>query len=244
MPAGVDELGALRVVPGGEPQRVGEVEVDGRPFLGDPRREGHVVPGGVAAEHALVEAELGGEGPLGDGEGGDADREQQEDRLHLRGFDFAAVLRRFAPADPGGEQADADADEDRPADREDAERAEQLEREDEQGDGDRHVGEPRQRPGELGHDPAPQPVAAEADGGEDADQREAAAYIGAEGGGHRRGMVFAAAGRAGAGPRRAPESGRRRRCPPDRSSRSAPCGGTAGGSPRRSRRAPPARPRW
>ena len=75
-------------------------------------------------------------------------------------------------------------------------------REDEQGDRDRRVGEPRQGARELRHDPAPQPVAAEADGRDDADHGQTAAYVGAEGGGHRRGMVLA--GRGCAAARRAP----------------------------------------
>ena len=61
---------------------------------------------------------------------------------------------------------------------------------------DRRVGEPRQGAGEFRHDPAPQPVAAEAERGDDADHGEAAADVGAEGGGHRRGMLFAAPGGA------------------------------------------------
>ena len=69
---------------------------------------------------------------------------------------------------------------------------EQLQREDQQGDGDRDVGEAGERAGEFGHDPAPQPVAAEAERRDDADHGEAAADVGAEGGGHRRGMLFAA----------------------------------------------------
>ena len=92
----------------------------------------------------------------------------------------------------------------------DAERAEQLQREDQQRDRDRRVGEPGQRAGEFGHDPAPQPVAAEADGGDDADHGEAAADVGAEGGGHGRGMLFAAPGR---GPRSRPRRGMRQETP-------------------------------
>ena len=95
---GVDQLGARRVEPGGQPQRVGVVEVDRRVFLGDERREGHVVPGGVAAEHAEVEARLGREGPLGDGQGGDAEGDQQGDVLHPRRRHFAPRRRRLSSA--------------------------------------------------------------------------------------------------------------------------------------------------
>ena len=190
-PGGVDQLRALRVEPGGEPQRVGEEQVDGRVVLGDPRRQRHVVPGGVAAEHPLVEAELGGEGPLGDREGGDRERDPQRGRLHLGGGDRLSVARRLAPAEQRRQQADRDADDDDPAEPQDAERAEQLQRDDQQRDGDRHVGEAGERAGELGDDPAPQPVAAEADGGEDADHGEAADDVGAERGSHRRGMLVA-----------------------------------------------------
>ena len=48
-----------RVEPGGEPQRVGEVQVDVECSWAIRRREGHVVPGRVAAEHAVVEARAG-----------------------------------------------------------------------------------------------------------------------------------------------------------------------------------------
>ena len=66
--------------------------------LDEPGRRRHVVPGGVAAEHALVEAELGREGPLGDYPGCDADGDQQRprrdrrslDRLDVRGANFQA----------------------------------------------------------------------------------------------------------------------------------------------------------
>ena len=144
---------------------------------------------------------------------------------------------RHPPAEQRGAEADRDAADDRPAEGEDAQRAQQLQREDQQRGGDRRVGEAGQRAGELGHDPAPQPVAAEAERRDDADRRQAAAEVGAEGGGHGRGMLFAAPGVRSARQARR-ECGRRRRCRPGRSSRSAPCAGTAGGSPRRSRRAP------
>ena len=42
------------------------------------------------------------------------------------------------------------------------------------------LAEPRQGAAEFGHDPAPQPVAAEADRRDDADHGEAADYVGAE----------------------------------------------------------------
>ena len=105
-----------------------------------------------------------GEGPLGDGEGGDAERDQERDLLHLRGGDFAPRPRgALRQPSQRRQQADADADDDDPAGAQDAQRAEQLQREDQQRGRDRGVGEPRQGAGEFRHDPAPQPVAAEAD---------------------------------------------------------------------------------
>ena len=41
---------------GGQPQRVGQVQVPDRRVLDEPSRERHVVPGGVVAVHAVGEA--------------------------------------------------------------------------------------------------------------------------------------------------------------------------------------------
>jgi hypothetical protein len=75
-PNPVDQLRSRGVKPDHEPHRVGEVQVHDRRVLREPSRERHVVPGGVAAEHPLVEAELRGKGPLGDRERGDRDCDQ------------------------------------------------------------------------------------------------------------------------------------------------------------------------
>ena len=238
----VDQFGALRVEPGGEAQRVGVVQVDGRVFLGHPRRERHVVPGGVAAEHPLVEVELGREGPLGHREGGDPEGEPE---ARPSGPPGRSTSRR-----PAGAIRQPSSAASRPTamlkktiqpsrrmlsvPRISSERTSKRDRE-------RRVGEAGQGPREFGDDPAPQPVAAEAESGDDADHGEAAGYVGAEGGCHRRGMLVARAGSELGG---ASGCCRRRRCRSGRSSRSAPCAGTAGGSPRRSRRARPARSRW
>ena len=76
-PGRVDQFRALRVKPGNETQRVGVEQVDRRVFLGHPRREGHVVPGGIPPEHPLFEAEQRRDAPLGDGDRGDPQRDPQ-----------------------------------------------------------------------------------------------------------------------------------------------------------------------
>jgi hypothetical protein len=162
-------------------------------FLRHRRREGHVVPGGVAAEHPLVERELRGEGPLGDREGGDRDGDDQGGVLNPRRRHFAPSLGRFPVAEQRRQQADPDAEEDDPAEPQQAQGAEDLERDDEHGDTEGGVAEPRQSAREFGHDPASQPVAAEAVRRDDPDHGEAADYVGAEVRCHGRVMLFAAA---------------------------------------------------
>ena len=162
MAAAVDQLGALWVEPGGEPQRIGEVQVDRRVSCANRAEKGMWYQVVSPPNMPWSRAELRREGPLGDGEGGDCEGDQQGDFLHLR----SARLRRssrgaWLQPSSAASRPDRDADDDDPAQPQDAQRAEQLEAEDQQAGAERDLGEPGQGPGELRHDPAPQPVAAE-----------------------------------------------------------------------------------
>ena len=182
----MEELRTLRVEPDGQPQRIGVVEVVGRALLDEPGGRGHVVPGGVATEHALVQVELRREAPLGDDPGGDADRYQECPAGNGRRGDFLYITTGEAVPDTGCGEGDEYAAGDDPAEREDRESAEQLERKKQERDRDRDLGEPREGTREFGHDPAPEPVSAQPQGQGDTQNGGGSDYVAGEGRGHAR----------------------------------------------------------
>jgi hypothetical protein len=144
-PDAVQELRVLRVEPGRQLQRIGEVERPDVPGLVEPGREGHVVPGGVLVVHPLVECLAGRVGPVDDDEDGGRDPDRDHDRAR-------ADLRRprhFGQASPANEvgspEAGRDAAEHQGEFIEQPEGPDQLGDQDQHREPDHHLGEACQR---------------------------------------------------------------------------------------------------
>jgi hypothetical protein len=149
---GVQELGVLRIEPGGELERVGEVKGADRGVLREPSREGHVVPGGVLVVHAGVEALLGRDRPVGDDQqrGGNGDREH---RQIAAGDALAQRAGGQAPAGPpGAAEAGRDADQDQRNLLERADDPEQLGDHDQGRDRQHDLGQPSRGAAPARHD--------------------------------------------------------------------------------------------
>ncbi len=103
----VQQLGVLRVVPGGELERIGEVQRPDLAGLREPAREGHVVPGGVLVVHAGVQGLLGRLGPVRHDQRRGADRDR---RHQLARLDRGELVVRGADVPPPGPVGGAEPD--------------------------------------------------------------------------------------------------------------------------------------
>ena len=166
-PNRVQELGVLRVEPGSELERVGEVKGPDGGILGEATREGHVVPGGVLVVHARVEALLGGDRPVGDdqGRGGDRDRKHDPARKRRRAPLGGGLRPRARP--PGAAEADRDAGPDQDPLLEQTDDPDDLGDDDEGGDREHELGEASRRATPAGHDQRSHAVGANAESGGD-----------------------------------------------------------------------------
>ena len=104
-----------------------------------------------------VKTELGREGPFPDNPGSDRHGDQERPLGYRWCLDRFDVTGGELPGEGGADQRHDDAGGGDPCGLEELERTDQLKRDDQQGESDRELGESRERPRELGHDPSPEP---------------------------------------------------------------------------------------
>ena len=106
----VQKLRVLRVEPGSQLERIGEVQRPHLAGLREPPREGHVVPGGVLVVHAGVERLLGRLGPVRDNQRSGRDRHQGHRQAGLDRRELVVLGADVASPGPvGGPQPNGNA---------------------------------------------------------------------------------------------------------------------------------------